>query len=234
MRELSPKQLAAIHTSIDLGRTLQRDCPEIMELYRDNFSLAQIVEKLEIQSRYHVGSSVASMGVYKALLGHEGGFRSVAYRGLIPEEEMRDLGETHMHISGSLYGHRGGTRAYEKKGGCHGINPKTGERYCEEGAKKGGSLGGIKGGQKGGRQRTIQKGQTPWITTEDIEAQGLEHTVSEIEYANFLSQQQKYRIRSNVACKKIAEELNRIYHHNMPIRNPDAVRHQLYKKYRRL
>jgi hypothetical protein len=50
METLSPTQFKAIRRSIDLGRILQKDHPEIAELYRRDNSLSQIARALNIAS----------------------------------------------------------------------------------------------------------------------------------------------------------------------------------------
>ena len=46
--ELSPEQLGAIRRSIRLGRTLQKDYPEIAIMFKEGHSYHQIAETLLI------------------------------------------------------------------------------------------------------------------------------------------------------------------------------------------
>ena len=91
--ELTNEQFTAIRRSIDLGRTLREDIPEIAELYRKGNYLSTIAEELDIRSRYGVTDNVAMFGVHHAISGHDGSFNLDSYVRLIPdEEERRELG----------------------------------------------------------------------------------------------------------------------------------------------
>ena len=97
IEDLSPDQYSAIRRTIELGRTLTKERPEIAELYRKGNSLPTIMEELDIQSNYNVGENVAFNGVYRAITGHGGGFGLNSYEGLIPNPEEREiLGKEHM------------------------------------------------------------------------------------------------------------------------------------------
>ena len=84
-------QISDTKKSINLGRILQRNHPEIAELYiGSKGSLSKVVEKLDIQSKYDVFNYVALDGVCYAIVGHEEGFRIEGYVGLITDEEERE------------------------------------------------------------------------------------------------------------------------------------------------
>ena len=79
-----------------MGRILQRNHPEIAELYiGSKGSLSKVVEKLDVQSKYDVFNSVAMTGVFYAINGHEEGFGIESYVGLISEEERKRIKEKH-------------------------------------------------------------------------------------------------------------------------------------------
>ena len=89
-------QISDTKKSINLGRILQRNHPEIAELYiKSKESLSKVVEKLDVQSKYDVFNSVALNGVFYAINGHEEGFGIESYVGLISEEERKRIKEKH-------------------------------------------------------------------------------------------------------------------------------------------
>src|SRR3989339_61641 len=57
-RKISSRQIAAVKRGVKLGRILQKDHPEITELYLTN-SLTQMEDILDIQSEYGVSRNVA-------------------------------------------------------------------------------------------------------------------------------------------------------------------------------
>jgi hypothetical protein len=87
--ELTNEQFTAIRRSIDLGRTLREDIPEIGDLFREGNYLSTISEELNIISRYGVTDNVAMFGVHHAISGHDGSFNLDSYVGLIPDEDER-------------------------------------------------------------------------------------------------------------------------------------------------
>jgi hypothetical protein len=84
-------QIAITKQGIKLGKILQKDHPEIAELYRDKNTLSEIVKKLDFQSHEH-NNSVVYLGVYYAIEGHDGRFKIESYDGLISEEERKNIG----------------------------------------------------------------------------------------------------------------------------------------------
>ena len=89
-------QISDTKKSINLGRILQRNHPEIAELYRGSKeSLSKVAEKLDIQSEYSVSDDVAVTGVRYAIVGHEGSLGIESYVGFISEEERKRIKEKH-------------------------------------------------------------------------------------------------------------------------------------------
>ena len=140
-KELSGEQFGAITRGISLGRTLQRDHPEIAVMYGYH-PQTQIPEMLDIQSRYDVSDNVAVSGVRFAVTGHNGGFGVEAYEGLMDEEEREWIGRIHNEQSCRKVGRK----IYEQGIGIHG---RTAEQHSED-----------------VRKATIAKGQTPWSDEE--------------------------------------------------------------------
>ena len=200
---LSREQFRAIKQSIKLGRTLQKDHPEIADIYGYYFQ-ADIPKMLDIQSKYGVSDNVALTGVYFAINGHEEGFGIEGYVGLITdEEELKRLREGRK-VAGSQ---KGGRTTYEQGIGVHG---RTAEQIIEDG-RRGGRIGGLKS--------AIARGLTPW-------------TDEEKEFAYMLSQEQEYQRGSRVNNELIAFALNIEYHGCKEVRSNGAVKRQLsnYRK----
>lgn len=212
--DLTPKRIAAIIKSIELGRTLQQEHPEIADLYRRGCTLLKIDEDLDIQSEYSVSNNQAQSSIGCALRGHEGGFKISAYEGLLSREEREQLGKEHKSEAClRLYeeekgihaltreerrenGRIGGGRTYERKKGIHALTP---EQLAEA-----------------SRKSMIVKGITPWSEDEKKEAYEL-------------SLLPEYRVSSRIDPRRIAEELNKKYHGNCNVRRVNSVVTELYR-----
>jgi hypothetical protein len=201
--ELSSDQISAIKHSIEIGKQLVNDHPEIAELYRDGMTHSGIAARLDVKREYDISSDkVAVTSIYHAITGHAGGFGTESYDGLIS-----DLDE----LAGLEYEHyaKNGRKAAELGLGIHGRNPETGERYVVESGKKAAELG-----------LGIHSLQTSW-------------SKEETEYAHLLSlepefQHQKGSWKGKGDYKTIAQVLNKEYHNGEDVRNADAVRLNLF------
>ena len=224
-KEFSKEQVGAITRSIKLGRTLQKEHPEIADIY-GYYSQTDIPNMLDIQSKYGVSDSVARTGVFYAINGYEEGFGIEGYVGLITDEEEREwLGREHNVQNGQ----RGGLKLFEQRKGIHG---RTAEQMSKDG-REAGLIGGQTTYEQGigvhGRtakqmsedalKSTIARGRTPW-------------TDEEKEFAYMLSQEQEYQRGSLVNNELIALELNIQYHDCKEVRSTNAVSVQLstYRK----
>jgi len=78
-------QISVLKKSINLGKILQNDYPEIAGLYREGYSLSKIMDKLNIESAYAID------GIQNAIIGHNGIFGIEAYEGLISKEERKKI-----------------------------------------------------------------------------------------------------------------------------------------------
>ena len=204
--ELSSDQISAIKHSIEIGKQLVNDHPEIAELYRDGMTYSGIAESLDVKGKYGASDKVAVTSIYHAIKGHAGGFGTESYDGLIS-----DLDE----LAGLEYEHyaKNGRKAAELGLGIHGRNPETGERYVVESGKKAAELG-----------LGIHSLQTSWSKEETEYA----HLLSlEPEF-----QHQKGPNKGKSDYKTIAQVLNEDYHNGEDVRNANAVRVNLfnYKK----
>ncbi len=230
-KELSNEQFAAITRSIELGRTLQKEHPEIAVMY-GYYSQTDITKMLDIQSKYGVGDNVARTGVHHAINGHEEGFGIEGYVGLITDEgELKRLREGRRAAGGQ----KSGQKLYEQGLGIHG---RSAEQMSEDGQK-----GGRKGGQKAYEQGVGVHGRTAEQHSEDsqkgIIVRGLTTwSDEEKEFAYMLSQEQEYQHPKGdySPCKPnnelIAFALNIEYHDCKEVRTTNAVSVQLsrYKK----
>ena len=83
-------QISVLKKSISLGKILQKEHPEIADIY-GYYSQTDIPKMLDIQSEYGVGDNVAVNGVRYAIRGHEGSFGIEGYIGLISKEEIKKI-----------------------------------------------------------------------------------------------------------------------------------------------
>jgi len=148
--QLSNEQNAAIKRSINLGRTLQIDHPEIAEMYVSH-TRQEVAKRLDIQSRYHVSDNVATKGVHKSIAGHVEGFGIEPYEGLIPDEGERErIGKAHeVHNR-----QKNGRKIYEEGNGIFG---RTAEQHTED-------------SRKGGAKSAISRGRVPLSDAEKEDA----------------------------------------------------------------
>lgn len=203
--KLDRKQRGAIFVGFELGRLLKNIHPEIANLYREGKSIYQIVEGLKIQSKHQVTIDVAVTGVKKAISGHDGSLNIKAYTGLIPsKEERNDLAGEHKRKS-----------ALGEVNNKIGMYAWTSEELRRHNTKN--SPLGIRA-----------KGQTPWIKKGGQIDENLFCSVSEIDFAYMLSQNPNYRLGPYTKSKKVAENINELYHKGKKIRTRGAVSSMLY------
>ena len=107
MEELLPEQIAAIRWAVIAGKQLQKDHPEIADLYRSGRTHPEIVEELQVQIRYSISSiQVAIRAVCFALIGFKipGLDRCDPFPGLLGGDESEEL--CRQHRSNSSIGMR--------------------------------------------------------------------------------------------------------------------------------
>jgi len=235
-KELTKKQITAIKRSINLGRILQNDFPEIAGLYRKGTFLPQIAEILNIQIKYEVSENVANEGVRRAIVGYKGDSKIENYIGLIPDKESKRIGIEHkvstgrklhkekMGIHGKTTeqkkedGKKGGRKSYEKKLGVHALTTEQlrglGHKLHQE--KRGIHAKTPEQMSEDGRKSAIARGLTPW-------------TDEEKEFAYQLSLNPDYHYGSKVSGKLISSELNIKYHDGNEIRVSSSVHNFLYR-----
>lgn len=254
--ELTDEQIKAILLAIQLGRVLQEDLPEIAEDYRVLKKLSEIERDYYIRERYSAPSdAIARQAVHYAVYGNTKGlFRTQAYEGLIPNDELEHLAVEHKRQKGrrdheekrALFARTeeqqledrvaGGQAAVEQHAGIHGMSStqrsvyaqKRGRRCYEEGlalfARD--KTTRQKDSHHAGRQSAFARGYTPWITSEDSD----EHDLDEKDYVYALSYSPSYQHpngRTNLTL--IKEEVNRAYHGGREVRTLKAIQVMLSK-----
>ena len=95
-QDLTNEQIGAIIGALRLGRTLQRDIPEIREDYRSGSFMHEIIDQYDIENTYDITHSVAKKAVSAALHGHVGGFQITPYDGLLEKSELERLASEHL------------------------------------------------------------------------------------------------------------------------------------------
>ncbi|MBI2665729.1 hypothetical protein HYX12_03855 [Candidatus Woesearchaeota archaeon] len=212
MDTLSQSQRTAILRNIKLGKIIQEQYPEVLEMYKNSYSPIEIVRELELDSIYRVAVQSAARAVGYALAGSH---FEVCYKGLVTNR--RELGKLRRSHALRIKS-KAGTTAFRQKRGIH----QEGIDHSKNG-KDGGSKGGKKAyeSNKGiyDHHRTpeqkrrdslegaIARGYHPWSKQEEKWL-----------YQSALDN--RFRIRGVPSYQRLAEEMN----HQ---RTSRAVRHKL-------
>jgi hypothetical protein len=214
---LSRSQAAAIGISAALGRTLQAEYSDILELYRAGETLAGIEERYSIAARHDVSKDTAIIALTAALRGHKGGFRVPAYGGLADKAELDDLArrrssENLRNIAPELrteVARENGTALYERRAGLFSSTRSELQEFA--------------------RRAAIARGLTPWIP----QAEG---RPSELDFAYTLFQSQLYRHPpGSISPGKpnwglIADHVNKVYHNGASVRTKNSLSKAIARK----
>lgn len=242
--ELTPKQITAMRRGIILGRVLQKDHPEIVEMYKRGYTLSKIIDELNIQLNYRVSDRVSRSSVHYAIAGYDGGFEIEAYEGLVNREERKRIRREHIiENNRKSYEKKIGMyaltseekREARSKGGCETFKKRKGiHAQTLEERRKTSSKGGLIGGHKlyndgrgihaqtleeireASQKGVIARGRTPW-------------TYEEKEFAYQLSLNLVYQKGSLVNNKLIATELNNKFHCCERVRTAISVHRMLFR-----
>ena len=246
---LAPEQIAAIKKSIELGRTLQREYPEIARWYREGNVILEITERIDLANQNHVGLDIARVAIGLALRGHDGSFESAPYAGLIDDEkERKTLEREHIQKGYELGlgkrtleqraadGRKGASISYHT-----GLAQLTSEELSAAG-QKGGKVAGKKNHEartgmfarspethtENSRNAARARGLVPWISEGEIG-----HSRSEIEFAYQLSMNKDYLFvdglnKGKPNMQAIVKELNKVYHNGVAVRNRKSISSALY------
>lgn len=87
---VTKQQFLAVKKAVELGRIIQKDIPEVAEDYIGGETLAQIVKKYNICSRYSVGTDIGIFSVCRAIRGYQSKSILDSYSGLIQDKEKLD------------------------------------------------------------------------------------------------------------------------------------------------
>ena len=204
---MKPREVGAMILSVKIGLDLQKNHPELADIYRCGHTLDQIAEQLNVRLHYNVSSSVASTAVRRALRGYYERMHG-NYDGLLEDSEADKIAHDRKQQNGK--------RENKSKIGCFAITPKERQKIGERMRHDGKGLYGLTHEEhvRSGRSSAISRGLAPWSTREK-------------KTAETLSKRSEYRQGSKVLSSRIAEELNRRYHYGAEVRTGYAVKFKL-------
>jgi hypothetical protein len=203
-RAIDPRKAAAIKLSIDLGRRLQQDFPQIADDYRDLMTRGEIIEKYRICGRYGISIKIAKPAVSYAMRGYNGkekvGKHTIQrYSGLISDKN--ELVRIYLALR-----EKGLEYMVDEKIGIHAQTDEEKRIISSE----------------GGVNNAINRGFIPWSEEELEEAQRcsqLRRYWSKKKYAGH------YRVNNALIAKK----LNELFHNGETVREEYGVRIKLCK-----
>lgn len=230
-KNLSQKQIGAIKKSLEIGRRLTQEHPEIAKLYKCGYSQPEIVSYLDLAKKYHTTNVIARVSVSHALRGYDGHLEQILddqYNGLLDDNELDLLLQEHNSAGGSKGGKASLQKRRNDKSGIHGLSSKQLKDN------------GIKGGQKcydekigihslsrkerqsNSKKGTIALGFVNWTDKENAYLKSL---VSDEKY-----QYHKGRHFGKPNYPKITQELNQVFHEGKIVRTENSVRRAAYLK----
>lgn len=186
-------QIIAIKRTIKLAERLQQEHPEIAEMYRLGEFYAEIVRYLNLCETYGVTESIAKSATGLALRGYGGGKRFEGFKGLISDEEQKQLWEMHQKRHGY------GLVAHKK--GIHAQNNTTRLEATILGLAK--------------------QGKVPWKPREETEGY-CRYSEQEYLFMLAKSQDYHHKtskVKGKLDLWKIAKKINEIYHNGASVRN---------------
>tara|TARA_Y100000310_G_scaffold137447_1_gene136319 strand:- start:11688 stop:12986 length:1299 start_codon:yes stop_codon:yes gene_type:complete len=221
--ELNSRQIAAISLAAKVGRFLQIYIPEIADEYRNGKTLANIVEDHELMQEFDLSLDVAKSAVGCAIRGDPGSSIRLGYEGLInDQEELNRLRAEHIRNAKSYEERRAfGLELLVSGRGLFGMTTEERKEIGDKLYREGKGIHALdsEGKRQAAIASNISKGLTPW---------------SELEYkfTCMASRLPEYQKHSMVLNGKIADELNKLFHNGVDIRNKNTVLHQLvnYRK----
>lgn len=137
-RSEQAKRLCAIRIARDLGLVIQREHPEIVELYRSITPLPTIIRKLDLIDEYNVTEHIARNAVEYALRGYHWGFGAESYKGAIKDEqELREIERKYRIKTGNRLKRRkigicGQTAEEQREAAILGAEAIGGTRYSRQ------------------------------------------------------------------------------------------------------
>ena len=226
-KELSIRQKCAIARVRQIASKLQKEHPEILDIYRNNKTLPEIVNELSLCNEYTLSQRVAITAVSAALRGCSNSTLGLnSLKGLLDTEEADELLKKHRQDYNR--------RAVKNGIGLYGLSSE--ERI------KNSKIGGSKSGKKNlelyilskpeihkavSRKGVIARGKVPW---KEREITPTYCRLSEKEFTLMLYQSEKYQTwqrRHNI--EKIKEKVNEVYHNDEPVRTYEAIKQTISK-----
>lgn len=218
--------------SIEIGRRLQEERPEILDMLRQGNFLMEIAEKVGITNK--VTRSIAKTAICYALRGYSGRFGSKGYRGLARIDELDRIRTARQSEMGRV----NGSKCIKNKIGIFSLDQKTKDMINK--------LGGIRSYEKGvgihsmkheervnvGRMSVAARGETLWKGS-------TKRRCSEIEFViRMRNDPENLRavgeaMPGHPNWRLIADKVNREYHSGKPVRTPGSVYTQIYRHARR-
>ena len=207
--KLTDKQINAIRIGLNLGRILQREHPDIVEIWKEAGSHVKAAEVLEVQERYGVTEIIARNAVGYAISGYRGDQFTPAYDPLISKEERAAITQEHVLDC--------------RLADAEEVNPETGERIIVEKARKGGPKG-----YAAGLAKRSHKERSEWRRQALLDQGIIPFTDEELEYAHQLTQNPEYQwdtplMKGRARLELVVLELNIQIHDCEEDRNVASV-----------
>lgn len=213
-------RILARRFAAERGLMLQRESPEIAVNYRKGMTLRELVAQYRIVERFDLEPEQQTLAiniVYRALAGSS--YPEPKYEGLLTPRERRRIGRQHIRRTARA----NGKHVQELGVGIFAATPEERRRYASIGGKVGGArvkeLGvGYCGLTPEERREASRKGTI---------ALGLAHWErDELAVAYLLSQNPEYqdpRSGCGVRHRKVAAQLNTLFHEERVVRSGNAV-----------
>lgn len=229
-------QRGAIRKGMLLASRLQRDVPEISDLYRRGDTSMQIAQHLDISSNYGVSEGVARVAVLAAIRGYKGAFGVDSLEGLITDEdELEELERSHQK--------QAATEMYGLGLGIHAETNEGRSKRARKAYQRGRGLGGMSekdrtaSRSKAGRAAYEGKRGVHGMTSEQLSSLGSKGAINsmrargvipwvgrEKERAYELSQSPEYQRGTLTLNGRIAITLNAEFHNHEDVRKSNSVR----------
>jgi hypothetical protein len=89
---ITDDQFGGIRRCLEASLTMQKDYPNMFDLYQQEGSALNVVKSLDLSTKYHLSEEQTERAIYGAIQGHVGGFGIDSFEGLVEKttwEEAR-------------------------------------------------------------------------------------------------------------------------------------------------